>query len=143
LKRAETVLSGLFTPIDICPPPPPPPPPPAQHHTPFRSFCSENETIVHLDLKPDNVMSTPAGVLKIADFGLAQTLKGKAGLVTDGMYRGTEEYMAPEVNASQSAYGCPADIWSLGMMFYELVFGGLIKVRTPPPTHLAPRSGSD
>ena len=72
-------------------------------------------------------------MLKIADFGLAQTLKGKADLVTDGMYRGTEEYMAPEVNASSSAYGCPADIWSLGMMFYELVFGGLIKVSMSTP----------
>lgn len=58
--------------------------------------------IAHLDIKPDNIMATPEGVLKIADFGLAMTLKGKNDLVTDGLYRGTEEYMAPEVDASNS-----------------------------------------
>lgn len=87
---------------------------------------SKKEVIAHLDLKADNVMSTKDGVLKIADFGLAQTLLGKDDLVTDGLYRGTEEFMAPEVNGSQTDYGIPADIWSLGMMFYELIFGALI-----------------
>lgn len=55
---------------------------------------SAKEAIAHFDIKPDNVMSTPEGVLKIADFGLAVALSGKDGLVTDGMYRGTDEYGA-------------------------------------------------
>jgi serine/threonine protein kinase len=50
--------------------------------------------------------------------------------VTDGMYRGTDEYMAPEVSAGKTSfYGLPADIWSIGVTFYELVFGRLCKVR--------------
>ena len=53
---------------------------------------------------------------------------GKQGLVTDGMYRGTDEYMAPEVSAGkESYYGIAADIWSLGVMTYELMFGRLCK----------------
>lgn len=66
--------------------------------------------------------------MQIADFGLAVALKGKRGLVTDGMYRGTDEYMAPEVSAGKSSlYGLPADIWSIGVTFFELIFGRLCK----------------
>jgi serine/threonine protein kinase len=55
-------------------------------------------------------------------------IAGKHGHVTDGMYRGTDEYMAPEVSAGKdSTYGLPADIWSLGVMTYELMFGRLCK----------------
>lgn len=84
---------------------------------------SATEVIGHFDLKPDNVMCTAAGVCKIADFGLAVSI-APGELVDDGQYRGTEEFMAPEVDESGSdGYGTPADIWSLGVMMFELVFG--------------------
>jgi len=93
---------------------------------------ADGEAIAHFDIKPDNIMSTSEGVLKIADFGLAVALKGKLGVVTDGMYRGTDEYMAPEVAAGKkSTYGLPADVWSIGVSFYELLFGHLCKPARP------------
>lgn len=92
--------------------------------------------IAHFDLKADNVLITEDGTLKLADFGLAVALP-KGALVTDGMYRGTEEFMAPEVNDAHSGYGLKADVWSLGVVFYELIFGVICKpVRESFPRRL-------
>ncbi len=80
-----------------------------------------NPKIVHLDLKDTNVLLTESGVVKLIDFGLAMELDSN-DLVTDETMRGTFEYAAPEVRDKEN-YGTPADIWSFGIMMYELFFG--------------------
>lgn len=80
-----------------------------------------NPKIVHLDLKDTNVLLTESGIVKLIDFGLAVELNSN-DLVTDETMRGTFEYAAPEVREKEN-YGTPADIWSFGIMMYELFFG--------------------
>lgn len=92
---------------------------------------SKTESIGHFDIKPDNIMVSNKGVLMIADFGLAVSLT-PGGLVTDGQFRGTEEFMSPEVDQEDDAgYGVKADIWSLGVMFNECVFGRCCRPARP------------
>ena len=86
--------------------------------------------IVHRDLKPDNVMITtgPKGLplLKLLDFGIAKLkVKGELekGLTRPGVIMGTPEYMAPEQAYSADAVDSRADIFSLGVMMFEMLAG--------------------
>ena len=89
--------------------------------------------IVHRDIKPENIMIRPDGIVKVLDFGLAKALinRGSASdddftrpmlRTTPGLVMGTINYMSPE-----QARGLPVDartdIWSLGVVLYELVAG--------------------
>ncbi len=80
--------------------------------------------VLHLDLKPENVLCTPDGNIKIADFGLALT-RMDARLLSDlGLAKGTLDYCSPE-----QRYGLQADersdLFSLGVLGYELLTGQL------------------
>jgi serine/threonine protein kinase len=85
--------------------------------------------IVHRDLKPDNVMiaadARGATVLKLLDFGIAKlkVIGGKPGLTRPGVMMGTPEYMAPEQTSSADAVDARADIFSLGVMIFEMLAG--------------------
>ena len=86
--------------------------------------------IVHRDLKPDNVMITtgPKGapLLKLLDFGIAKlkvTGELEKGLTRPGVIMGTPEYMAPEQAYSADAVDSRADIFSLGVMMFEMLAG--------------------
>ncbi|MBW2455068.1 MAG: serine/threonine protein kinase [Deltaproteobacteria bacterium] len=86
--------------------------------------------IVHRDLKPDNVMLSGDGdgktLVKILDFGIAK-LKASGevdrGLTRPGVVMGTPEYMAPEQAFSADKVDARADIFSLGVMFFEMLAG--------------------
>ena len=77
--------------------------------------------MVHRDIKPANVMVTHDGVAKIVDFGLAK-LTGMSRLTRTGSTIGTVAYMSPE-QAQGEKVDHRSDIWSLGVMLYEMVTG--------------------
>lgn len=76
-------------------------------------------SIVYRDLKPENVVVDAMGYLKLVDFGTAKVLKGRTFTTI-----GTPHYMAPEVILGKG-YGLSVDLWSLGIIAYEFVCGGV------------------
>jgi serine/threonine-protein kinase len=77
--------------------------------------------VVHRDLKPQNVMVDEDGNARIMDFGIARSIKGK-GITGAGVMVGTPEYMSPE-QAEVKEVDQRSDIYSLGVILYEMVTG--------------------
>ena len=77
--------------------------------------------VVHRDLKPQNIMIDKEGNARIMDFGIARTVRGK-GITGAGVMVGTPEYMSPE-QAEVKEVDQRSDIYSLGVILYEMVTG--------------------
>lgn len=81
--------------------------------------------IIHRDVKPSNILVTDSGQLKLTDFGIAKVLESDEGVTlatTTGVGIGTPEYMAPEQGMGHEV-DARADIYSLGIVLYELITG--------------------
>ncbi len=88
--------------------------------------------IIHRDIKPDNLFYLPDGSIKISDFGISTMLGEK--LSGDGV-SGTIFYTAPEIILGQEA-GVASDIYSMGVVFYELLTGA-VPFDAPTPEDVA------
>ncbi len=99
---------------------------------------AHEQGVVHRDIKPENVLVDKQGRVKIADFGIAKMLGNESGptFYTKGQQvMGTPYYMAPEQLERPSEVDHRADIYSLGVVFYEMLTGELPMGRFAPPSH--------
>jgi serine/threonine-protein kinase len=100
--------------------------------------------IIHRDIKPENLFITADGVLKVMDFGIAKRQLAK-GVTVAGMVAGTPEYISPEQIDNFTAVTAASDLYSLGVVAYEMFTGRLpfqcgelvpllmMHINNPPP----------
>ncbi len=109
---------------------------------------AHDEGVLHRDIKPENILLDAKGRVKLADFGIGKIV-GEAGassatsspavpgLTQFGAALGTPQYMAPEQRDRPEQVDHRADIYSLGVVFYELLTGELPVGKFAPPSELS------
>ncbi len=91
---------------------------------------AHSKEIIHRDVKPQNIMITRDGTVKVMDFGIAKLLKSESITMTDTAL-GTVDYISPE-QASGKEVGFYSDIYSVGVMLYEMTTGTLPFIADSP-----------
>jgi serine/threonine protein kinase/DUF4097 and DUF4098 domain-containing protein YvlB len=89
---------------------------------------AHSKGIIHRDIKPENILMSRSGQVKIADFGLARIVKGETAtdnITQTNMVLGTLDYMAPEQRTNPKGVDHRADIYSMGVVIYEMLTGDL------------------
>jgi len=99
LVRAGEIMRGVLLALDTC----------------------HRLSVVHRDIKPGNIMLPADGGVKLADFGIARTENSELTLV--GTVMGTPPYMSPEQFTARDPVDFHSDIWSCGVLFYEMLTG--------------------
>ncbi len=102
---------------------------------------AHNAGVMHRDIKPENILLDAQGRVKLADFGIAKMLgepTGDPALTLTGTSVGTPQYMAPEQIEQPAHVDHRADIYSLGVVFYELLTGELPLGRFAAPSAKTP-----
>ena len=106
--------------------------------------AAHRASVVHRDLKPDNVMLGAEGRVVLTDFGIASArLLADRGQRTVGTLVGTPEYISPEQVQGERDLDGRADIYSLGVMLFELVTGRVPWVGPTPLAVVVARLGAD
>jgi serine/threonine protein kinase len=82
---------------------------------------AHHKGVVHRDLKPSNIMILRDGTVKVMDYGIARALRFE-GITVTGAFMGTPDYVAPEI-AEGKGTDARSDLYSLGVVFYELLAG--------------------
>src|SRR5947209_17774859 len=95
-------------------------PPPRSTLFPYTTLFRSKFRIVHRDIKPSNILLTSDGVVKVADFGLAKSLRIRKS--DSRLIAGTAEYISPEQGMGL-AVDIRSDIYSPGVVLYELLMG--------------------
>ncbi|MDF1755618.1 MAG: serine/threonine-protein kinase [Verrucomicrobiales bacterium] len=102
---------------------------------------SHDKGFVHRDIKPANIMLNSDGQIKVGDFGLAKLVNDGPdsdadwmGLTSSGVSMGTPHYMSPEQINGAREIDHRCDIYSLGVMFYEVLTGEIPRGSFPPPS---------
>ena len=124
-----------------------PRPSPAETLAIARQVCAaldyaHGRGVVHRDVKPENVLLSRDGPVKIADFGLAKLAGAEGASAADapttltraGQVMGTPQYMAPEQLTGGAAVDHRADLYAVGVLLYELLTGALPLGRYEPPS---------
>jgi eukaryotic-like serine/threonine-protein kinase len=102
--------------------------------------AAHRERVFHRGLKPENMLIDGYGNLKLSDFGFARIVERDASVIRQvyvGM--GAVAYMAPELFADPTTAGPQADVYALGIIFYELLTGRLPGRRSPMPSDIDPK----
>ena len=120
---------------------------PSQALSIVRQICealqyAHDEGVIHRDIKPENILVDKTGRIKIADFGLARLNTNPNGpdaeryftLTGTHQVMGTPRYMAPEQIEASSRVDHRADIYSLGVVFYEMLTGEVPMGSFAPPS---------
>src|SRR6266850_4741683 len=100
---------------------------------------AHEEGVLHRDIKPENILLDTRGRLKIADFGIAKILGDRKDITLTGHNAavGTPHYMAPEQLEHPHDVDQRADVYSVGVVFYEMLTGELPLGRFAPPSEKA------
>ncbi|XP_061379039.1 cyclin-dependent kinase-like 1 [Danaus plexippus] len=83
-------------------------------------YCHQN-SIIHRDVKPENVLVSNNGIVKLCDLGFARALAAPGEPYTE--YVATRWYRAPELLVAEHRYGAEVDIWAIGCLFAEMLTG--------------------